>query len=245
MIYHDVALFFNIMINHVAIKSIFLFGLLLLPAAALADDPDKAPPSGRSTGGRGCGTAMPSQSDVPNLILLVPEGPQQTVSTRPTFAWFVHDNTSVPIEFRLYAQTENGHYQLVKEIKDEQFKSSPGITVLSWNQTAPELAIGKYRWQVVLVCNSDRPSSNLFATSEIEVIPTPASLKTRLEQTRDPMAKSSIYAEANLWYDALGISIASSSSAPKSSHWSLFDRMTLNDTERQLLRQSKVNLIKR
>lgn len=245
MIYHDAALFFNIMINHLAIKSILLFGLLLLPTSAFADDPDKAPPSGRSTGGRGCGIATPSQSDVPNLILLVPQGPQQTVSTRPTFAWFVRDNTSVPMEFRLYGQTENGQYQLVKEIKDKQFKSSPGITVLSWNQTAPELAIGKYRWQVVLVCNSDRPSSNLFATSEIEVIPIPASLKTRLEQTRDPIAKSSIYAEANLWYDAIGISIASSSSAPKSSHWSLFDRMTLNDTEQQLLRQSKVNLIQR
>ena len=233
------------MVNHLAIRSVLLFGLLLLPTAAFADDPDKAPPSGRSTGGRGCGTAMPSQSDVPNLILLVPQGSQQTVSTRPTFAWFIRDNTSVPIEFRLYAQTENGHYQLVKEIKDEQFKSSPGITVLSWNQTAPELAIGRYRWQVVLVCNSDRPSSNLFATSEIEVIPIPASLKTRLEQTRDPMAQSLIYAEANLWYDALGVAIASSSSVLKGPQSSLFDRMTLNDTERQLLRQSTVNLIQR
>lgn len=231
--------------NYLPIRLILLLGLLLIPVSAFADDPDEAPPSGRSAGGRGCGTAMSSQSDVPNLILLAPQGSQQTVSTRPTVAWFIHDAAPVSMEFRLYAQTENDRYQLVKEIKDEQFRSSPGITVLSWNQTAPELAIGKYRWQVVLVCDGDRPSSNLFATSEIEVVPAPADLKTRLEQTRDPLAQASIYAEANLWYDALGMTIASSSAALKGSQLALLDRMTLNDTERQLLQQSTIHSIQR
>jgi hypothetical protein len=231
--------------NYLSIRLILLLGLLLIPVAAFADDPDEAPPSGRSAGGRGCGTAVAStESNVPNLILLAPQGSQQTVSTRPTFAWFVRDNTSVPIEFRLYAQIENDRYQLVKEIKDEQFRSIPGIMVLSWDQAAPELAIGKYRWQVVLVCDRDRPSSNLFATSEIEVVPAPADLQTRLEQTRDPLAQASIYAEANLWYDALGMAIASSSPL-KTSGLSLLDRMALNDTERQRLQQSAIHLIQR
>jgi hypothetical protein len=229
--------------NYLSIRLILLLGLLLIPVAAFADDPDEAPPSGRSAGGRGCSTAMPSESDVPNLILLVPQGLQQTVSTRPTFAWFVRDNASVPLEFRLYA-LENDRYQLVKEIKDEQFRSSPGIMVLSWDQAAPELAIGKYRWQVVLVCDRDRPSSNLFATSEIEVVPAPADLQTRLEQTDDLLAQASIYAEANLWYDALGMAIASSSPL-KASGLSLLDRMMLNDTERQQLQQSAIHLIQR
>jgi Domain of Unknown Function (DUF928) len=230
--------------NYLPIRLILLLGLLLIPVAAFADDPDEAPPSGRSAGGRGCSTAMPSESDVPNLILLVPQGSQQTVSIRPTFAWFVRDNISVPIEFRLYAQVENDRYQLVKEIKDEQFRSSPGIMVLSWDQAAPELAIGKYRWQVVLVCDRDRPSSNLFATSEIEVVPTPADLQTRLEQTRDPLAQASIYAEANFGYDALGIAIASSISL-KDSQLPLLDRMALNDTERHRLQQSAIHFIQR
>jgi Domain of Unknown Function (DUF928) len=230
--------------NYLPIGLILLLGLLLIPVSAFADDPDEAPPSGRSAGGRGCSTAMPSESDVPNLILLAPQGSQQTVSTRPTFAWFVRDNTSVPIEFRLYSQIENDRYQLVKEIKDEQFRSAPGIMVLSWDQTAPELAIGKYRWQVVLVCDRDRPSSHLFATSEIEVVPASADLKTRLEQTRDPLAQSSIYAEANLWYDALGIAIASSTPL-KASQVPLLDRMALNDAERQRLQQSAIHFIQR
>lgn len=184
---------------------------------------------------------IPSRSDVPNLILLAPQGSKQTVSTRPTFAWFVRDAAPVAMEFRLYAQIENNRYQLIKQ---EQFQSSPGITVRSLNQSAPELAIGKYRWQVVLVCDRDRPSSNLFATSEIEVVPLPRDLKTRLEQSRDPMSQASIYAEANLWYDALGTVIDSSNrTALKDSRLALLDDMALNNTERQLLQKSPVRPI--
>ena len=231
--------------NHLAIRSIFLFGLLLLPASAFADDPDQAPSSGRSAGGRGCGTTMPStESNVPNLILLAPPGAKQTVATRPTFVWFVRDTAPVSMEFRLYAQTDNNRYQLIKE---EQLQSSPGIIAMPLNQTTPELKIGKYRWQVVLVCDRDRPSSNLFATSEIEVVPVPADLKTRLGQTSDRMSQASLYAQANLWYDALGTAIASSSrnSALKDSRLALLDKMALDSTERQLLQNSAVHSVQR
>lgn len=185
---------------------------------------------------------MPSQSNVPNLILLAPQGSKQTVSTRPTFVWFVRDATPVSMEFRLYAQTENSRYQVIKE---EQFQSSPGILVMTLNQTAPELAIGKYRWQVVLVCDRARPSSNLFATSEIEVVPVPANLKARLAQTSDRKAQASLYAQANFWYDALGTAINSSNrnTALKDPQLSLLDRMTLNNAERQLLQDSAIHPI--
>lgn len=232
------------MMNHLAIKSSFLLGLLLIPVSAIADDPDQAPPSGRSAGGRGCGTTMPSQSNVPNLILLAPQGSKQTVSTRPTFVWYVRDATPVSMEFRLYAQTENNRYQLIKE---EQFQSSRGIMVMTLNQTVPELAIGKYRWQVVLVCDLARPSSNLFATSEIEVVSVPADLKTRLGQTSDRKAQALLYAQANFWYDALGAAINSSNrnTALKDLQLSLLDRMTLNNAERQLLQDSAIHPIQR
>lgn len=236
----EVALFSNVIMRHLAIRSIFLSGLLLGSVPAFADDPDQAPSSGRSGGGRGCGTAMPAQSDVPNIILLAPQGAKQTVSTRPTFVWFVRD--AAPMEFRLYAQTDHNRYQLIKQ---EQLQSSPGIMVMTLNQTSPELAIGKYRWQVVLVCDRDRPSSNLFATSDIEVIPLPSDLKTRIAQSRDPSRQASIYAEANLWYDALGTVINSpiGRTALKDSQLSLLDKIALNNTERQLVQDSSIHPI--
>ena len=224
-----------------------LLAMSLIPIAALADD-DKAPPSGRSAGGRGCGTTLPiAESNLPSLILLAPQGnSKQTVSTRPTLAWFVRDVTPVAMEFRLYRQ-ENNRYRLIKEIKDEQFKTAPGIMVLSLAQTTSELAIGRYRWQVVLVCDRSHPSSNLFAESELEVVPLPADLKTRLEKTRDRFSQASLYAQANFWYDALGTTIVPSdnNAALKDPRLSLLDKVTLNNIERQLLQNSKIHSIQR
>jgi Domain of Unknown Function (DUF928) len=231
--------------------SVILLGLLLIPVAAKADE-DEAPPSGRSAGGRGCGTtAQTVQTDIPSLILLAPPGRSKTVSTRPTFAWFVRDDDSVSMEFRLYVQEENNRYRLIKEIKDDRFKTSPGIMVLSLAQTTPELAIGRYRWQIVLVCDRSHPSSNLFAESELEVVPMPLDLRTQLEKTPDPFSQASLYAQANFWYDALRIAIASSgsntgnNSGIKDPRLSLLDKVTLNNNERQIIQNSAVHLMQR
>jgi Domain of Unknown Function (DUF928) len=154
----------------VGLISCLLIGFSLVPSAR-ADDPDTAPSSGRSAGGRGCGTAMPAdESEQPSLILLS-QG-DKTTSTRPKFSWTVRDAGSVPMEFRLYAKEADNKYRLVKEIKDDQFKSAQGVNVLSLSpKTMPDLAIGRYRWQVILVCDRQRPSSNLFASAEIQVVP--------------------------------------------------------------------------
>jgi hypothetical protein len=154
----------------IGLISCLLIGFSLVPGAR-ADDPDTAPSSGRSAGGRGCGTAMPAdKSELPSLMLLS-QG-DKTTSTRPKFSWAVRDAGSVAMEFRLYAKEADNRYRLVKEIKDDQFKSAQGINVLSLSpQTTSELAIGRYRWQVILVCDRQRPSSNLFASTEIEVVP--------------------------------------------------------------------------
>jgi hypothetical protein len=139
--------------------------------AARADDPDTAPSSGRSAGGRGCGTTMPTDESERSSLILLSQG-DKTTSTRPKFSWAVRDAGSVATEFRLYAKEGDNKYRLVKEIKDDQFKSAQGINVLSLSpQTMPDLAIGRYRWQVILVCDRQRPSSNLFASAEIEVVP--------------------------------------------------------------------------
>ncbi|MGV0027424.1 DUF928 domain-containing protein [Phormidesmis priestleyi] len=226
--------------------SAILLGLSLMPIAALADD-DKAPPSGRSAGGRGCGATTQSTPGAPSLILLAPQGrANQTVSTRPTFAWFVRNSAAVPIEFRLYAQ-ENNRYKLIKEIKDDSFKSAAGITVLSLAQSTPELAVGRYRSQVELICDRSHPSGNLFAESELEVVSMPSALKTQLGETSDRASQVSLYAQSNFWYDALGTAINSLSdnTALKDLRSSLINKMALNNTERQLLQDSVIHPIQR
>ena len=231
------------------VSGIVLGLCLLMPAVVSAggnDDDDAIPPSGRSTGSRGCGTTtVPSLSSVPALVLLAPSRRLgQTVSTRPTFAWFVRDAGSWSIEFRLYEHDlANRTFKLVKEIKDEGFKSSPGIMMLSLSEFNPELSTGKrYRWQVELVCNPSHPSSNLFAESEIEVVPIQPRLKTQLSGTPERLNRASIYAQANLWYDALGtvLTPVGDSTSMREFRFSLLDRVAVDDTERVALRNSAI-----
>ncbi|WP_181357616.1 DUF928 domain-containing protein [Stenomitos frigidus] len=216
---------------------------------SLAQDSDTAPASGRSSGGRGCGTnTLSVASDVPALILLTP-GQQagKTISTRPTFAWFVRDAASLPIEFRLYEQ-DNDRFKLVKEIKDDRLRSVPGIMLMSAGGALPELTIGKrYRWQVELVCNPSRPSSNLFAEAVIEVVPLQAGLKTQLAQTRDRVNQAKLYAQANLWYDVLKTAFTPPSSATQlhALRQSLLNSVAIDATECKLLQDSSIHAIQR
>lgn len=225
-----------------------VLGLWLLPAISFADD-DRAPTSGRSSGGRGCGVSTPPKdADVPALILLTPNGQAgQTVSTRPTFAWFVRDAMSFPIEFRLYEQMGN-RFKLVKEIKDDRLKSTLGIMVMSSAGALPQLVVGRrYRWQVELVCNPSRPSSNLFAEAMLDVVPLQAGLKNQLAQTRDRRTQADLYAQANLWYDVLKTAFTPPTSATQLNalRQSVFDRVAIDPAERQLLQASSIHAIQR
>jgi hypothetical protein len=216
---------------------------LLSPALVQADE-DKAPPSGRSSGGRGCSSAtMPTQGGIPALILIAPsQQPGQTTSTRPSFAWFVRDAVSVPMEFRLYERKANG-FTLIQEIKGAEFKSTPGIMLLNPTASMPELQVGqRYRWQVELVCDAGRPSSNLFAESDLEVVPLHAGLKSQLAQSPDRLVQAKLYDQANLWYDLLSTVFAptadGASVAPARA--ALLDRVAINPAEQKLLQTSKI-----
>ncbi|BDA74052.1 hypothetical protein CAL7716_082180 [Calothrix sp. PCC 7716] len=219
-----------------------------IPLTVLANTkkppPDQAPTSGRSSGSRGCGTTVASNSG-PALILLSPTAsPAQTVLTRPTFAWFVRDTASVPIEFRLY-ERENNSYKLVK---GNTFKSTSGITALTLASSAPSLEVGKqYRWQVVLVCDSNRPSGNLFAESDIQVAPIQPSLKSQLERVRDNLGKAKLYAQENLLFDALGIVLKypGNETQFKDFRLSLFNNITAHNPELQVIQNSTIRSVER
>jgi Domain of Unknown Function (DUF928) len=221
--------------------------LCLIPLTAHADD-DRAPSSGRSSGSRGCGVAtMPAQpSGTPALILLAPsKQPGQTTSTRPTFAWFVRDPDPVPLEFRIYEQ-DNHHFNLVQEIKGDRLKSTPGIMVLAPNPNTPELTPGKrYRWQVELICNANRPAGNPLAEAELEVVPLQGTLKQQLQQTRDPSHQAKLYDQANLWYDLVSAVLDpfSNFTTAKQLQSSLFNRIALNPTEQTLLQNSTIRSV--
>lgn len=178
-------------------------GTTLIALAEYQPPPNPSAPRDPSrgtgtTGGRGgCST----QSEV-SLTALAPHSHVgQTVSTSPTVAWFVPDSESFLLKFYLYEYEGNNQ----RRILEQDLQSSPGIMKLS----LPNLSVGKrYRWQVVLLCNPNRPSGALLAGAEIEVVPLSPTLKTKLAATTDSLAKANLYAQDGLWYDAFGETLA-------------------------------------
>ena len=60
-----------------------------------------------------------------------------------------------------------------------------------------------YRWFVAVVPDADRRSKDILAGGAIERVETPEELKAKLTQTAKKEAPF-VYAEAGIWYDALG-----------------------------------------
>ena len=188
-------------INTRLVTSCVLGLSLVITPAALADyvpPADQEPPSdytGQAGPRGGCeGKGIP-------LTALAPQSHVgQTASTRPTFAWFVPDSTTKPMEFRLFEYDSNGNLQLIGE--PILWESSPGIMTLPLPEDRPKLKVGHtYLWQVTILCDPDNASSDLIATADIKVVEMPSALEGMFV---DSSNKSDFYAKASLWYDALG-----------------------------------------
>lgn len=228
----------------------FTLGLLLIiPTVALANDnnSDDLPPdtSGRSGGSRGCSTQTTPLDSIPALILLAQGGGDaKVVSTRPTFAWLVDEPGSWQMEFRLYKYDRlSEEAQLIAEIKDPNFKSSPGIMVLSPWKSIPKLSSGqRYLWQVELICDPLHPSGNPFAEAEIEVVEIQPDLKAQLAKTKEASNQASLYYKAGLWYNALGLALKQQDPTQLNS---LLDQVATSANEREKLRQSAIHQVQR
>ncbi|HIK08636.1 MAG TPA: DUF928 domain-containing protein [Trichormus sp. M33_DOE_039] len=179
-----------------------ILGVTQTALAGYKPPKDQKPPSGYSdsSGVRGKCRSSSGRS----LILLAPiTHVGLTTSTHPTFAWFVLDNQSVPIQFSLYEFDANFKPKKLNSYT-QIFPSSPGLMKRSLPQELPGLSVGKrYLWQLQSFCNPDRPSHNPIARAEIEVVPVPQTLVSDLAITNDPSLKANLYGKYGIWYDAI------------------------------------------
>ncbi|WP_313926757.1 DUF928 domain-containing protein [Microcoleus sp. FACHB-1515] len=126
----------------------------------------------------------------------------QTIAPHPTFMWFVPDEQPFSIEFYLYQQQVSGE-QLIYQVNRS---STPGMMSLTLPTAEPALQVGqRYRWQVVLLCNPNSPSSALVADAEVEIARPSAELETAFASTINPAARANLLAEFGLWYDAIAV----------------------------------------
>ena len=126
----------------------------------------------------------------------------QTISTHPTFAWFIPDSEHFPLEFHLEEYTDNSQ---LKTVYKQELSSKPGIMSLTLPQDLPGLTAGKkYRWKVVMRCTRYKA---VVAMAEVEVVTPPPKFKTALSNTSGTSRLVDLYAETGLWYDALTVTL--------------------------------------
>ena len=191
---------------------------------------DDAPDS-RSTsisGIRGSGEGC-SGTETTSLTALAPYTHiGQTTSTHPTFAWFVPDRQSYPVELQLSEYSPKSASGKGDTLFKVTLKSTPGIMSYSLPKNQLGLLSGqKYVWQVAVLCNPNRPSEDLLVSAEIIVVDAPTSLQKQLTTVSDSPAKANLYAEVGLWYDALAEVVrAKDNSLAQKSIYELIEELT-------------------
>ncbi len=145
-------------------------------------------------GSRGCPDKVTTA-----IALLVPQDHiPLTISSHPTFWWYLSEKISLPILFTLL---EPGH----KPIYSKEFKAnSSGFMALTLPETAPPLEIGKeYRWSVSIICNPQKPSQNIYTEAWIERVD---ATQVKVEEQTE-LSCHLAYAQLGLWYDALSCNL--------------------------------------
>lgn len=171
------------------------------------------PPQPRRIQGTEAGGSRGGECSAPtSLSLLVPnDHVGLTVSSHPTFLWYLSEPTSAPMRFTLVKPG------VIKPFLTKEFQvDKPGIFKLEIPQDAPELVEGDtYVWTVTIICNKNRPSENIFARGWIARSPNTFGLQQLLTNVTSGRERAGAYAQSGIWYDAVAAAYQSSLPNPQ------------------------------
>jgi hypothetical protein len=178
----------------------------------------------RVTGGsRGSGDAAVT------LDVLAPDDIGTTTQEQPSLFWY--QSKPADAKFELTLLQPNKIKPLVQVKVDRANKT--GVQRLKLSDHGVKLAPGvEYQWVVALVTDSQNRSTDLVASGAIKRVETEADLKAKISQAT-PASLAGIYAEAGIWYDALGALSDQIEAQP--------DNRALRQTRADLLRQVGLN----
>ncbi len=131
----------------------------------------------------------------------------KTVAAQPTFFWHLSEQSNANVSFMLSDPS------LDKPVYEKTFiKPAAGFMQIQL-PAGVELSPGRqYYWSVTLVCDPRDKSKNMTAEGMIERIPASSELAQQLASAPSNQARSQIYAQNGLWYDALATLWASTAS---------------------------------
>lgn len=129
--------------------------------------------------------------------------PPATIAERPTLWFYVpySPDSRLEAKFTLIDDKNENLYQTKFPLKEK-----PGIIGLKLPETLPPLQAGKrYQWVLSVICSSGpgNESADISVDGYIERIPLDSTLQAQLKKMSDPKAQSALYAEKELWSEAL------------------------------------------
>lgn len=211
-------------INHRLLSGLLLGSLVFVPTVALAkySPVRRNPPreSSRAGGSRGC----PGEEKTPLTVLLAPHTfVGKTASVDPTLAWFASKPQETDVH--IYELVGSDKFETVAIAKKEKPQTRAGINKFKLPQ-GKTLTPGKqYLWQVSVKCTD---GSDFIQKAEFEVVQKPQALEAQLSNVTNSSQRASIYAENELWYEAL-------EETPKISHQGQSGKVNSNLIEELIL----------
>jgi len=127
--------------------------------------------------------------------------PPATIADHPTLWFYVpySPDARLSAEFTLIDEKENDVYKTTFPLKEK-----PGIIGLKLPETLSPLEAGKrYYWVFSVICQPNNRSQDNFVYGDIERISPDSTLQAQLKKMSDPKAQSALYAEKELWPEAL------------------------------------------
>ncbi|MEB3218468.1 MAG: DUF928 domain-containing protein [Nostocales cyanobacterium 94392] len=187
--------------NRRLLSGLLLSSLIFLPTVALANySPSRSrrnPPKedSRAGGTRGC----QGEEKTPLTVLLAPHTfVGKTASVRPTLAWFASKPEET--EIHIYEFGSNNKMRTVDIQKINKSQTRAGINKFKLPQDKALTPGKQYLWQVSIQCTD---GSYLMQKAEFEVVQKPQTLEAQLSNVMDSNQRANIYAQNELWYEAL------------------------------------------
>jgi hypothetical protein len=134
------------------------------------------------------------------LDVLAPDDIGLTIVEQPSLFWFQSEPADAMFELTLLQEGE------VNPLIQVQLHraASAGIQRLRLSDFGVKLAPGiEYQWVVALVSDPDNRSTDLIASGVIKRVEGSTELKQQISKA-SPAQHANVYAEAGIWYDALG-----------------------------------------
>ena len=127
---------------------------------------------------------------------------EKTVSERPTFFIHVPQTSTKNATFIIQKEISATEDEIVYE-QNVALPETPGIVSISLPANAAALEVGQsYYWTFQVICDSNDRGKDLTVDGAVQRIELDSSLANKLQQA-EPRDRPAIYAEAEIWTDAL------------------------------------------